>query len=705
MTAGWEPASGAFPWPPANATAMSAFHSSDADIRWDNPSTLNTGPSTPSTRATVSITVSGTPEVLVAATASLTVVGAPVALGGEVEVGGVVLTAVAGAPGALDEFDGNDADPNVVAANLAATINTGSVGAWGIATATAVGAVITLTAGVEGADGNTTTLSASAPNISVSGPLFTGGEDADTLTIGGQVLTAKTTRTAGGMDFAVGATNFDTAQSIADAINDSTNVLGFIAATVMGDQVIIAAFLDGTQGNGIIISTTTPTVLVTSDSQTTGGSGVPCEGMSNSEWQIIGVNVYRSDTGERGPYFRVNKIPVMTNFYRDRTDVVEQVGEVVDWNIGWIFRGTAPNQPGVWRLRVRNRSIVKRTGNAVYADSPTDVEVYIDGVRVPVAEIGGQAGEITLDTTPVWDPSTESWNEFTPPTATSAVTVTYYWWRGDKLMNTLDRRHKVFYRLTTVAIDPTGTSPTGLVETPLGYSEPISPMNSERFDYIWREAVRRNRWILEQGGERVKLFIRRTTGVKCDCVWDQRLEEYSKQPLNHCLRCYGTGWRGGYEGPIDIIVAPDDAERRVAQTPNGRQLQHQYEVWIGPTPMLSQRDFIVKQNGERYSVGPVRRTQVRGLILQQAFQIGYLDTGDIRYKVPMSDLERLPWPETRYSNPEDAPCVESDPYPVGFDYQASPMATDVAKIPEGRQLRGRTPVWQLIQYGGGGGKK
>lgn len=705
MSTGWEPTSGAFPWPPANATAMSAFHSSDADIRWDDPSVINTGPATPTTRATVSVTVSGTPDVLTAATASFTVVGAPVAAGGEVEVGGVVLTVVSGAPAAADEFDGNDADPAVVATNLANAINTGSVGSWGIATAVASGSTVTLTAGTAGEAGNAITLSSDAPNISASGSLFTGGEDADTLTIGGQVLTAVATRTAGGMDFGVGPTNFNTAQSIADAINDTTNTLGFVTATVSGDQVIIAAYQDGIMGDGILISTTNTTALVTSDSQTTGGTGVTCEGKSNSNWEIIGVNVYRSDTGERGPYFRVNRVPVMTNFYRDRTDVVETTNELISWDTGWVYRGAAPNIPGVWRLRTRNRPIVKRTGNGVYADSPFDVEVYINGTRVPVAEVAGLASEITLDTTPVWDPSTESWVEFTPPTETSAVTVNYYWQRGNKLQNTLDRRHKVFYRLTTVAIDPTGNSPTGLVETPLGYSEPISPMNSEQLDYIWREAIRRNRWILEQGGERVKLFIRRTTGVKCDCVWDERLEEYTKQPLNNCLKCYGAGWVGGYEGPVDIIIAPDDAERRVSQTPNGRRLEHTYEVWIGPTPMLSQRDFIVKQNGERYSVGPVRRTQVRGRILQQAFQIGYLDTGDIRYKVPMGELERLPWPETRYTSPEDAPCVESEPYPLGFDYQATPMMSEAAKIPDGREIRGRTPVFQNIQYGGGGGKK
>jgi len=117
---------------------------------------------------------------------------------------------------------------------------------------------------------------------------------------------------------------------------------------------------------------------------------------------------------------------------------------------------------------------------------------------------------------------------------------------------------------------------------------------------------------------------------------------------------------------------------------------------------VSQRDFIVKQNGERFSIGPVRRTQIRGLTLQQAFQVGYLSGGDIRYQVPMVGLERLAWPETRYTRPEDSACVDSPPYPVGYDYQATPMGTEVAKVPDGREIRGRTPVWANIMYGGRG---
>lgn len=672
---------------------MSAFHSSDADIRWDDPSTLNTGPTT-----SVSITVSGVPHVLTAATGTLTIDTAPVTAGEEIEIGGIVITA-RGPAAIKDEFDGSNVDPVVVAANLAAAINNGSVSEWGIATATASANVVTVTAAAEGADGNEITLSSTTAEITASGRKLAEGADATTLTVGGVVLTAKTSRTAGGRDFAVESTNFDTAASIGAALNDKANALGFITASVVADQVFLGSYQEASRSSDTSLVTSDPSILVLS------GDDIACVGKSNTSWDIIGVNVYRSDTGERGPYFRVNRVPVMTNFYRDRTDVVEIAEEVIPWDTGWIFRGSAPDRPNTWRLKTRNSPVVKRTGNGVLADSPFDVEVYIDGNRAPVAFVLGSAGYITLDTDAIWDPSTESWVEFTPPTATSSVVVRYYWMRGNKLQNTLDNRHKVFYRLTTVAVDTTGESPTGLIETPLGYSEPVSPMNSERFDYIWREAVRRNRWILEQGGERVKLFIRRTTGVKCDCVWDQELEEYTKQPLNNCLKCYGTGWRGGYEGPIDIIIAPDDAERRVGQTQFGRRLEHQYEVWIGPSPMTSQRDFIVKQNGERYSVGPVRRTQVRGLILQQAFNIGYLDTGDIRYKVPMNELERLPWPETRYSNPEDAPCKDSDPHPVGYDYQASPMMSEAAKIPDEREQRGRTPVWQNTMLGAGGGNK
>jgi hypothetical protein len=450
-------------------------------------------------------------------------------------------------------------------------------------------------------------------------------------------------------------------------------------------------------------TTADPAVIILSGETLEGGSGDPaCDGKSNGMWNIVGVNIYRSDTGERGPYFRVNALPVGGTFYRDCTDNVLVENEIVDWDSQWIQKGDASNNRQ-WRFRTRRCPVVKREGQAVAADSPTDVIVSIDGVQVPVHMVFGPTGEIDLINQATYDPSTEK--RVLPllpnPDGSSAVTVTYYR-QGNFVKTDLDTKAKIHYRLTTVAVDPTGTTPSGLVETPLGFTPPVSPVHTEVIDYIWREAVRRNRWILEQGGERVKLFIRRVTGVRCPCQWDERLFEFSEHPLNNCLDCYGTGFLVGYEGPIDIIIAPDDAERAVRQTPNGRRLEHTYEVWTGPRPLLSQRDFIVKQNGERYSIGPVRRTQARGVVLQQSFQIQFLDECDIRYKVPVLGLERLPWPETRFTNPEDATCVESDPYPVGFDYQAQSMASEVGKVPDGREQRGRTPVWANITYGGNG---
>ena len=698
MSNAWSPTQ-EWPYPPANPTGMSAFIGTEVDIRWDDPATLNTGPSTPSTRAALVVTVAGSPITLQTATASINVVAGGIAAGATLTIGGETLTCVAGAPANPDEFDGSSLNQSTVAANIAAAVNTGSVASWGIATANAVGGTVILTAGLAGAEGNTIQISTSTASISLVA--FSGGRDPDTLTIGGQVLTAVVARTAGGMNFGVGPTNFDTAASIAAAVNDQTNTLGFVYAAVMdGDQVVLYAYRDGSMGNGITVASSSSSLKLSSP-QTAGGSGVPCHGQSNSGWNIVGVNVYRSDTGERGPYYRVNKIPLGTLFYRDRTDVRRVYDEVVDWTGSWIYKGDAPNDP-VWRFRTHFRPVVKATGNAIPADSPQDVEVYVNGVRAPLLQVFGPTGEIDLNLTPVWNPSIENYDRPQTPSENSLVTISYYYARGNTLTMGPDLRPKVFYRLTTVAIDPTGTTPSGLIETPLEYCEPFTPFNSEKLDYMWREAIRRNRFILEQGGERVKLFVRKITGVPCTCVWDARLREYSGQPLNNCISCFGTGWLGGYEGPIDIIIGPDESERRVTQTPNGRRLENTYEVWIGPSPSVSQRDFIVKQNGERFSIGPVKRTQIRGLTLQQSFQIGYLGEGDIRYRVPMGDLERLAWPETRYTRPEDSACVESPPYPVGYEYQATPMGTEVAKVPDGREIRGRTPVWANITYGGRG---
>lgn len=700
---GWYASMGEYPHPPANVTVHHSFKEGCLDIRWDDPRTLNTGPVRWVGQATVSILVSGTPKIETKASQTITVTGAPVLIGGSLLIGQKSLSAFPGTrtPGA-NNFDGSLGDPEDIAQEIANAINDFNNAFREKVTATAAGNVVTVVAEGHGELGNFVMLSSNIPELDIPSPFLEGGTDADTLSINGKTLTAVMgPRDPGGKNFSVDGDVFAIAQDLADAIMDPENmVCSWAKAVADSAKVVLTAVPIGSAGNDIGLETTS-TVLTLSGDQFSGGFGSDkCPGKSNEGWEIAGVNIYRSDTGERGPYFRVNHLPVGSRFFRDCTSNVLVQEEVIDWDTQWVSKGDAANNAR-WRLKTRYSPIVKAEGQAVMASSPMDVVLRINGVRVPVHEVFGATGEVDLINVNTYDPTTERIIEPLLPSPDATVTLTYHR-KGNLIRTALDHTAKVFYRVTTVAIDPTGESPSGYVETPLGFAQPVTVLNTETLDYIWREAIRRNRWILEQGGERVKVFIRREVGTPCSyCRWDARTLEYTKQPDSKCEYCFGTGYEGGYEGPIDLIVGPDEAPRTVSQTPEGRRLEHSYDVWTGPSPMLSQRDFIVKQNGERYSIGPVTRTQVRGVTLQQSFQIQYLDEFDVRYKVPV--VGPLEWPQTRITRPQDG-CDPFEPYPVGYDYQATPMGTDVPKIPEGRQQRGRTPVWANLTYGGKGGK-
>jgi hypothetical protein len=317
----------------------------------------------------------------------------------------------------------------------------------------------------------------------------------------------------------------------------------------------------------------------------------------NTPYEIVGVNVYRSDVSDRGPYHRINPYPLGGTFFRDRTENVFISKELVVWDKGWASKGEEANSHR-WVLRTCS-PIVKSQAHAPFqkptsANATSDVVLYVDGVEVVVADVFGPSGEVTLVNRGVFDDATEKVIPAVIPTEDSVVEISYYTNRNH-VRSGLDA--KLYYRITTVALDP--DTPSGLIETPLNRCEPYTNIAVETLDYIWREAARRNNWILEQGGERVKAFVRKQSGIRCFCRRDERQVEYSQQPDSRCQICYGTGIVGGYEGPYETILAPDDGERRIAQTQSGRRVEHTYEVWTGPSPLVTQRDFFVKQTNER----------------------------------------------------------------------------------------------------------
>jgi hypothetical protein len=256
--------------------------------------------------------------------------------------------------------------------------------------------------------------------------------------------------------------------------------------------------------------------------------------MLNSPFQILGVNVYRSLDSEFGPYTRITELPVGATFWRDETDNELIVDE--DVSDSFLLRGssTAGSDEKRYVLQTLHSPIVGEGSRGVPTKSPRDVRVFVDGVEARVRSVHGPTGEVELDVN--YYPNVAKQNYYVPvvPTAQSKVTCTYRYTRS--FLKT-DLRQRIFYRVTTVGL-PVGCNLanvqcTDLVETPLEYAASTNTFEIEKLDWIWKEAVRRNRWILEQGGERVKVFLQKNSGVPCSCYSDTH-----KQPTRDCHKCF-----------------------------------------------------------------------------------------------------------------------------------------------------------------------
>ncbi len=391
----------------------------------------------------------------------------------------------------------------------------------------------------------------------------------------------------------------------------------------------------------------------------------PTELQANSKFNVIGVNVYRSFDSEYGPYTRLTDIPIGSNFYRDKTRVVVVLQEDVSNS----FTVGGPNNPadpsGKLVFKTAHQPIFIGVGSSIPNCTNLVVSVTVNGIPAFVQCINGVSGEIELMNNSTFDVISQTLQPAVIPTSSSDVVLVTYKYIDNKVKTNLDQ--KIYYRLTTVAVDDSGN----LIETSLERATQSSNRQAETLDYIWREAVRRNRFLLTQAGERVKLFIRKNVGPKCGCY-----SNLHGQSSSVCAECFGTEILGGYDGPYDVLISPDDGDRALKQSNRGRTFSHNYDTWMGPSPIVSQRDFIVKLNGDRYGLASIRMPSNRGMILQQFFKVSHLDEGDIRYKVPVLDTTFLAFPQTRYIIPGKG--------------NATPMMTERDSIPDEREIRGNT---------------
>ena len=398
----------------------------------------------------------------------------------------------------------------------------------------------------------------------------------------------------------------------------------------------------------------------------------------NGEFKLLGVNVWRSNTAPDAEYEKLTLYPIGSRSFRDLTEDVQIVSEDVTQQ--FVSRGDDERKS--WVFQVRNRPIIKHESQFEFATLNNDiiVEVYNPDTQameeVPVAAIRGDLGTVELIKTAWFDPVTQKnipalLPDFTDPN--TKVTCTYWW--GRRLF-TLGLLERTYYKVTTVGQKQDGT----IVESKLEDQEAKSPYQQETLDYIWKEAIRRNRWILDQGADRALVFLKKWLGSRCRCYNPDR-----GRAKHECEFCYGTGYEGGYEGPFEILVAPPEAEKSFNFEEGGLKYEFDYSSWTMDSPLLREWDIICKRDGTRYVVSGVNQQGQRDRIFQQHFSLSLLSENDIAYKIPVN-------PESR----------RTGPIPEVWDGHGEKPSADSAQIEDDRkapptQKKGRTIIFENLQ--------
>jgi hypothetical protein len=291
-------------------------------------------------------------------------------------------------------------------------------------------------------------------------------------------------------------------------------------------------------------------------------------------------------------------------------------------NSGQAYLSLIKDVRGDYTIQVRHYPIVSNSNSSEYTNLPADVEVRIDNAIALVKAVDGSLGTITLNSEKVYDEVLRQWIEPPKPTLGSIVVVTYKYWVKALRLN-LNR--VPYYKVTAILSDGS--------ETRLSWCPSIT-MEADKLDYMYREAIHRNSWLLDQAGERVLLYIRKTTGARCQCyLQNMKTHKQAKIP---CEDCWGTGYIGGYDGPYEMRIAPFQSEQKIMMTDRGMKFDNVEETWTTITPVISQRDFIVRRKGQIYAIGPIRTPDIRGVPTQQHFSVEHVDSTDIRYKFVQS---------------------------------------------------------------------
>lgn len=358
----------------------------------------------------------------------------------------------------------------------------------------------------------------------------------------------------------------------------------------------------------------------------------------NVPLDIVGFNIYRAFDAPTN-FVKLNSTPVGSLSYRDATQEIQ----VIDEDVSSAFLSRGDNSSGDYVFQVANRPIVE-PGKGKITKNLLSVSIDVDGTVVSPLKVIGLTGEVFLRTDHIYDIDQDDVNDPVLPGPASVVKATY---------NYLQNPIRIFLarRLLYKVIPVLGDGK----ETPLDRAETLDLNTWGKKNFIWEEAVFRNRWLLDQEGEQVFLMIRKYQGDPCPQE-DPADTETRRSFRRDCKTCFGTGIQGGFEGPFKIEISPPQEEKSLDLTDRGLKMEFIHNTWTGPTPYITRGDLIVKQNGARFVVGPVSYIRCGQNLLQQEFPILELDDTDPYYLISLAsgpDSGTLPEREVNANIEED----------------------------------------------------
>lgn len=185
-----------------------------------------------------------------------------------------------------------------------------------------------------------------------------------------------------------------------------------------------------------------------------------------------------------------------------------------------------------------------------------------------------------------------------------------------------------WYKISTIANFSDGTYSESLLSQP----EMYQVKNENKWFVKMNE---RNMWILKNTGVLMDLYVRKTTGERCEHCWDENRGQ-AKDPT--CKICFGTGFVGGYEPMHQLYVRQKPAPQQLDMTTQGYMISANPGLWTISSVQIHNRDLLINPEGRIFSVTNSNISHAAGYYFHQELQSKEIDPMDVKYTIKRATL-------------------------------------------------------------------